>query len=124
MTAVLEGFAPSVPKEDEVIETTRLLAVLSNPVRFRILAVIHEGPGSTVGQIADDLDLDPNKVTYLVRCLRDEGIVERTPIGKWAHYKISDSSVKSMMETLLAEWDDGAAGARGRALPMHVRMSA
>lgn len=106
MTSMAPLTTAFIPSEDEVEDTTRRLGLLSNPNRLRLLAAIQSAPNSTVGQLADDLNLHPDKISYLVRALRDEKIVARRRTGRSAHYYICDGAVSSMMETLLGQWSE------------------
>lgn len=97
-----------IPSEEEIAHTARLMSILAYPQRLRLLAAIHAHPGSNVGQLADDLDIDTNQISYLARKLREEELVSRTLIGRTAHYRICNPEVKAMLATWSNKWAENA----------------
>jgi len=81
----------------------RAVTVLADPTRARILALIARSASGRmrVGELADELGLRQPTVSYHMRTLRDEGVVERHPDGRRAWYSLAPDQV-DRVATLLA----------------------
>lgn len=71
--------------------SAKMLAVLADPTRARIVQLIHDSPEgrALVGRLADDLGLRQPTVSHHIKVLHDEGIVVREPEGRRVWYSIN-----------------------------------
>ncbi|MEL7151980.1 MAG: metalloregulator ArsR/SmtB family transcription factor [Pseudomonadota bacterium] len=80
-------------------EQARLLKVMGNPWRLRILALLVEEPRQ-VGDLEAALGLGQAYVSQQLARLRAEGVVEGERNGRAVHYRIVDPRVPSVLKAL------------------------
>ncbi len=65
---------------------------LADPVRWRIVAALATEE-LCVCHLVGDLDLAQPLVSHHVRVLREAGLVEAEPAGRWTYYRLSRAGV-------------------------------
>lgn len=75
----------------------KALALLSNPARLRLAVAIYRSPASTVVQLAEDIDLQPNHVSKLLGPMRQAGLVSYGATGRATHYWLSDDFTRTIV---------------------------
>ena len=80
-------------------EQARLLKVMGNPWRLRILALLVEKPRQ-VGDLEQALGLGQAYVSQQLARLRADGIVEGERSGRAVLYRIVDPRVPSVLQSL------------------------
>ena len=82
-----------VTAEDDV---SRILTVLSHPLRREILVLLNEKHECSFTDIMNALSLDTGKLSFHMRSL--SGLVERTPSGKYSLNKMGENAVRLVKE--------------------------
>jgi DNA-binding transcriptional ArsR family regulator len=77
---------------------------LGEPVRRRILELLHDGP-SAVGQLAERLPVGRPAVSKHLRVLSDAGLVEHRSVGTSNRYALAASGMAAAQQWLAATWD-------------------
>ena len=75
-------------------EITRLLATLADPIRLRLLRLLHRQE-LCVCELMGAVQLPQYKVSRHLREMRQVGLVEATRSGRWMHYRISGAAMRS-----------------------------
>lgn len=70
-------------------EFARLLAVVADPVRARILVALLAVEELCVGDLALALRINEDAVSYALRVLRDRELVERRTEGRMGFYRLA-----------------------------------
>lgn len=70
------------------MDAAPLLAVVAEPVRWRILAGLSDQP-RCVCAIQDDVEISPSLLSYHLKALREAGLVTATRRGKWIDYTLA-----------------------------------
>jgi len=70
------------------VDAAPLLAVVAEPVRWRILAGLSDKP-RCVCAIQDDVEISPSLLSYHLKALREAGLVAATRRGKWIDYTLA-----------------------------------
>jgi ArsR family transcriptional regulator len=70
------------------VDAAPLLAVVAEPVRWRILAGLSDMP-RCVCAIQDDVAISPSLLSYHLKALRDSGLVTATRRGRWIDYTLA-----------------------------------
>jgi ArsR family transcriptional regulator len=73
------------------VEAAPLLAVVAEPVRWRILAGLSDRP-RCVCAIQDDVDVSASLLSYHLKALREAGLVTATRRGKWIDYTLAEDA--------------------------------
>lgn len=71
-----------------VVDAASLLAVVADPVRWRLLSRMSDVP-RCVCAIQDDVDVSPSLLSYHLKVLREAGLVEATRRGRWIDYTLA-----------------------------------
>lgn len=79
------------------------LTLLSNPARLRVLVAMYRYPNSTVGQLAEDTDLEPNRVSSLLAPMRDARLVGFHLTGRSVNYWICDPLTELVVSACLSD---------------------
>ncbi len=77
---------------------------LGEPVRRRILELLHEGP-SAVGQLAERLPVGRPAVSKHLRVLSSAGLVEHRSAGTRNLYVLAPGGMAAAQQWLAATWD-------------------
>ncbi len=70
------------------MDAAALLAVVAEPVRWRILAGLSDEP-RCVCAIQDEVDVSPSLLSYHLKALREAGLVHATRRGRWIDYTLA-----------------------------------
>jgi ArsR family transcriptional regulator, cadmium/lead-responsive transcriptional repressor len=104
---------PSAPLPSDLV--AKYFRGLGDPVRLRILALLHDEGELTVGELVGRLGLPQPKVSNHLACLRWCGFVEGRRDGRTVHNRIADPRVVTMLdlaEALLADNAEHVAACR------------
>jgi DNA-binding transcriptional ArsR family regulator len=77
---------------------------LGEPVRRRILELLHEGP-IPVGQLAERLPVGRPAVSKHLRVLTNAGLIERHPAGTRNLYALAPDGMAAAQQWLIQTWD-------------------
>ena len=81
-------------------EVARRFALLGDPTRLRIVRVLHEYGGSTVGEIAAALGISSANASQHLAFLRDRGVVKTRRAGTHAYYALTSDKVVQAVDLL------------------------
>lgn len=107
MSAVLNASPfrlPAAPLETDLV--AKYFRGLGDPIRLRILELLHAEGELTVGELVGRLALSQPKVSNHLACLRWCGFVEARREGRTVLNRIADPRVETMLElaqSLLAD---------------------
>jgi DNA-binding transcriptional ArsR family regulator len=88
--------------ESLIDDAARRFALLSDPTRLRILAVLLEREPLTVGELSDSLGIaTPNVSQHLAR-LSAGRLVSREKHGRSVHYRTTDPNLRPLCELMCA----------------------
>jgi DNA-binding transcriptional ArsR family regulator len=77
---------------------------LGEPVRRRILELLHDGP-SPVGRLAERLPVGRPAVSKHLRVLSDAGLIEYRSVGTRNLYALAPGGLAAAQQWLAATWD-------------------
>jgi DNA-binding transcriptional ArsR family regulator len=80
----------------------RRFAVLSEPVRVRLLDAMHAAGEASVGELADTLAASHANVSKHLQLMLGERMVARRREGPRAYYRIADPSLIALCEAVCA----------------------
>jgi DNA-binding transcriptional ArsR family regulator len=81
----------------------RLLALLSDPVRVRMLFALVAVDELCVGDVAMTLDISMDQASYGLKLLRSAGLVDTRRDGRVIHYRLADGFPHQLLEHCLRE---------------------
>lgn len=84
-------------------EAAAMLKALSNPSRLLLLCHLVEGQKS-VGELEAALDLSQAYVSQQLARLRAEGLVAATREGRIVRYRLADSRISPVIQTLYEQY--------------------
>ena len=87
----------------------KLFRGFSDPARLAILRALSEAP-RTVTDIVAATGLSQSNASNHLRCLRDCGLVNVDPQGRFAWYSLSDQRIKQLLQLADALLADVASG--------------
>ena len=90
-------------------EVARRFALLGDPTRLRIVRVLHEYGGSTVGEIAAAAGTSTANASQHLGRLLLGGVAGRTRDGQTVRYRITDDTIEQLCRIVC----DGVAGRTG-----------
>jgi DNA-binding transcriptional ArsR family regulator len=82
---------------------------LGEPVRRRILELLHEGP-MPVGELAEGLRVGRPGVSKHLRVLEGAGLIEHRSVGTRNLYTLAPGGVGAAQRWLVSTWDTVLAG--------------
>jgi ArsR family transcriptional regulator len=97
MVACVEALSPELA---ELI--ARRFAVLSEPVRVRLLDAMHAAGEASVGELAATLGASHANVSKHLQLMLGERMVARRREGPWAYYRVADPSLIALCEAVCA----------------------
>jgi DNA-binding transcriptional ArsR family regulator len=77
---------------------------LGEPVRRRILELLHDGP-TPVGRLAERLPVGRPAVSKHLRVLSDAGLIEHRSMGTRNLYALAPHGLAAAQQWLTATWD-------------------
>lgn len=87
-----------------------MIRILSDPLRAQIVEILARGPACTCHLVADTGAKQPNVSGHL-RLLREAGLIEAEPYGRFTYYRL----LPDALESAAAQMTDLAARARASA---------
>ncbi len=87
--------------------------LLGDPTRLRILLRCRNSRTS-VGDLADELKLDPSLVSQHLRLLRAGRIVSAQRVGKQVFYRLDDKHIETTLDDMVEHTNEIAVGRRVR----------
>ena len=102
----------------QIIEATRLFAVLAEPTRVRIIKHLMSGP-LTVGELVDKLGMKQGSVSKQLGILHDAHLLTRDREGNFIRYAIADPILKPLCK-LVCDRIERVARDRAKAIGISV----
>jgi ArsR family transcriptional regulator, arsenate/arsenite/antimonite-responsive transcriptional repressor len=91
--------------------TVGALRAVGDPVRWRIVSLLAREELCTC-HLQDELGLKQTLVSHHLRALRDAGVVEASPCGRFTYYRLVPGVVDALADRLAALTADGPAPRR------------
>lgn len=88
---------------------------LSHPIRLRVLEHLREAGALNVGELVDRLNIGQGHLSNHLACLKNCGLVQTEPHGRYVYYRIGDERVQTLLElggAVLQDHLDGVASCR------------
>jgi ArsR family transcriptional regulator len=76
----------------------RLLRVLAEPIRLRVVEALRDGE-RCVCDLTSDLDLAQSKLSFHLRVMKEAGLISARQEGRWIYYRLEPSAL-----LLLGDW--------------------
>lgn len=99
---------------DEAQQLSELLKVVAEPIRLRILTLL-AAEQLCVCHLQDALGARQTLVSHHLRVLRDAGLVETEPCGRFIYYRLRTGALDAARDALGVLADAGTAGLPKRA---------
>ena len=87
----------------EADQLGRLLALLSDPVRLRVLFCLVSVDELCVGDLALALDISMDQSSYALKLLRGAGLVQSRRDGRVMHYRLADGFPHQLLDHCLRQ---------------------
>ena len=100
-----------------VEEVARRFALLGDPTRLRIVRVLHEFGGSTVGEIAAAAGTSAANASQHLGRLLLGGVAGRTRDGQVVRYRITDDTVEQLCRIVCDSMAGGMNATGGAGIP-------
>lgn len=91
------------------VESADLLAVVADPVRWRLLAHLADGATRCVCDLQPVAAVAANLLSYHLKVLREAGLVRATRRGRWMDYTITPDALDRLHAAVPAAGGDAAA---------------
>ena len=87
---------------EEADELARVLKVLAEPARLRLLSLIQAQPEgeACVCHLVEPLGLSQGTVSHHLKALLSAGLVTREQRGNWAYYRVAPDALDSVRALL------------------------
>jgi ArsR family transcriptional regulator len=95
---VVESMTLEAPSE--AVTGSELLAVLADPVRWRLLAALGDGGTRCVCELAPVGGVASNVLSYHLRVLREAGLVSASRRGRWVDYTLVPEAASRVRQAL------------------------
>ncbi len=85
---------------------------LSHPIRLRVLECLQDSGPLSVGELVERLHVGQGHLSNHLACLKNCGLVETTPKGRYVYYHIADSRISQLLalgSAVLQDHLDGVA---------------
>jgi ArsR family transcriptional regulator len=92
--------------EEDAIELARLIAVIADPVRLRILSIVASSPGVSSQQLERPLGRSQPTISHHRRILAKAGLIVGERRGHWAAWRIVPHRLPGIADLL--GWDSPA----------------
>ena len=83
-------------------EAARLLKLVANERRLRVLCRLASTGEATVGELARSVGLSQSALSQHLALMRDDGLVAFRREGQTIYYRIADPNTERLLETLRA----------------------
>ena len=100
------------------------LRALADPLRWRLLRLLHDRGETCVCELLDELGTTQSNISMHLRVLRDAGLITSQKVGKWAFYTLDQERVESLLTGLGAAFAPATAGAQRSADAVYACCSA
>lgn len=102
-TSLAQARAAVLP-HDEAVRLSRLLGLLSDPVRARLLFALVAVDELCVGDLTIALgDVSEDQVSYALKMLRTAGLVQTRRDGRVIHYRLADGFPHQLLDHCLRQ---------------------
>jgi len=85
--------------EEDVKRRSYILRALADPIRIKILHLLKNRPMCTC-EIMVALNLTEPNASHHLNLLERNGIAQSERIGKWVFYKLQQSTIKNLVDTV------------------------
>lgn len=85
--------------EPKILEATRLMEMLSHPVRLKILCIVLNEEQSVL-KLADQLELSQPAISHHLKKLRDADLVKTRRDGQTIFYSLKGKEAKAVLKVL------------------------
>ncbi|MEV0902435.1 metalloregulator ArsR/SmtB family transcription factor [Actinoplanes sp. NPDC049802] len=82
----------SIRLEASGVEASQLLAVVADPVRWRLLAALADGGTRCVCDLQPIAAVPGNLLSYHLKVLREAGLVRSSRRGRWIDYTLTEDA--------------------------------
>lgn len=86
---------------NEKERTSKLLAAISNPIRFEITFLIGMQGSLNVGQVADHFNISRPAISNHLRILREAEIVDAEKSGQEVYYSLNNQYLENELTAIL-----------------------
>jgi ArsR family transcriptional regulator len=100
LTAICCGPATPTMSPEEAQDVAAAFKALADPTRVAIVNRLSAAPECCVCDLTDAFELSQPTISHHLRVLRDAGLVESTPRGTWAYYRLVPEAVERLRQTL------------------------
>jgi ArsR family transcriptional regulator len=97
----------TVPSEDVMMATVRLLKGFADATRLKILCLLRERE-VCVHEIVEALEVSQSAVSHQLRTLRHARLVRPRRAGRHVYYRLADAHVEEMLENALSHGQEAA----------------
>lgn len=97
----------SLPDDQVVTATVRLLKGFADDTRLRILCLLRDHE-VCVHEIVDALDMSQSAISHQLRVLRDARLVSHRRDGRHVYYRLADDHVQEMLQNALSHGAEDA----------------
>ena len=101
-STAVEATSADLSAPDAAAEAVTLLAVVADPVRWRLLAALAAAGSRCVCELQPVGGVAPNLLSYHLRVLREAGLVTATRRGRWIDYALADGALDRLHAALPA----------------------
>jgi DNA-binding transcriptional ArsR family regulator len=101
--AGVERARTALLSESDADRLSRLLALLSDPVRSRILFALVAVDELCVGDLALTLDVSMDQASYALKLLRSANLVQTRRDGRVIYYRLADEFPHQLLEHCLRQ---------------------
>lgn len=83
-------------------QLARMFKALGDPTRVRLLSLIaaHRGSEACICDLTDPVGLSQPTVSHHMKQLTDAGLVTREQRGRWAFYRVMDTTLAALSRVL------------------------
>ena len=93
---------PSDELAAHAADAVRLLKLVANERRLRVLCRLAASGEATVGELARSVGLSQSALSQHLALMREDGLVGFRREGQTIHYRIADPNARRLLETLRA----------------------
>lgn len=98
-----------------------MLKVLSDPVRLRVLEILHLRGETCVCELEATLGMTQSNVSFHVNTLRRAGLVTSQKVGKWVFYTLHETALSGYLGQLAALFVAERAGTERSPAQVYIR---
>ena len=86
----------------EAERLAQIFKALGDPTRVRLLSLIaaHEGGKACICDLTEPVGLSQPTVSHHMKQLVDAGLLSREQRGKWAYYRVEETALAELADTL------------------------